>query len=105
VEACKAFECTRDLVDTGVLEALSELAVLDRQIFHHDDALAHLGIPVGVIALRRRDIERITDEIIEASFQLADVDVAEFAGPVGFHANVSRNAGIPTGFVQFQRQA
>ena len=87
-----------------MLQALSELSVLKREIFHDDEALAVFGIPVGVVARGRRDVQCIAHEIIKAGLELTDVDVAKFAGPVRLQAHVLRDSGIPADLVQIERQ-
>src|SRR3984957_14952467 len=104
VQTRQTLECARDLVDPGVWQALAKLSVLQRQIFHDDDALAHIRIPIRVVADGRRDVERIADEIVEASFEFADVDVAELARPVRLHAHVPRNSRSARGLVELERQ-
>lgn len=92
-------------VDPGVLQALPELAALELEVFHHDDTLTVLGIPIGVIALGRWYAQRITNVMVKAGFEFGDVDVMEVARPVALQAHLSRDAGVAADLVEIEREA
>src|SRR5882757_37464 len=57
VQTRESFEGARDPIDARVLQALTELSVLQRKIFHDDQALPNLWIPIGVVASGRGDVQ------------------------------------------------